>query len=231
MTLDPEYAPVSAALKKGLEKINKWHQVVETTNMYFICLALDPCVKLEYCRNQWDSGKFSKGERAFQNVFDIYAGCYQVHKPAGTKSSMVPAPMPQGTKGYGMSFLQKAIQAKQSASQPILNPHQELVDYLAAPLEDITTTDIVHWWGYRQVQYPILSRMARDYLAIQGSSVASERAFSSGGLTTTLLRNKLKPEHVEALQMVKNGYKNGWINATKDAKQHEPYSWAAHKAV
>ncbi|KIL54482.1 hypothetical protein M378DRAFT_43966, partial [Amanita muscaria Koide BX008] len=57
------------------------------------------------------------------------------------------------------------------------------------------------------VQYPILSRIARDYLAIQGSSVASERAFSSGGLTTTLLRNKLSPEHVEALQMVKNGYK------------------------
>jgi len=36
--------------------------------------------------------------------------------------------------------------------------------------------------------------MARDYLAIQGSSVPSERAFSSGALTGTSLRNRLTPE-------------------------------------
>ena len=71
--------------------------------------------------------------------------------------------------------------------------------------------------------------MARDYLAIQGSSVAAERAFSSGGLTATLLRNKLTPEHVEALQMAKNGYKNGWISAHADAKAHEPYDWSKVK--
>ena len=69
--------------------------------------------------------------------------------------------------------------------------------------------------------------MARDYLAIQGSSVPSERAFSSGGLTATLLRNKLEPEHVEALQLVKNGYKNKWIDAADEAKEHEPYNWIA----
>ena len=42
--------------------------------------------------------------------------------------------------------------------------------------------------------------MACDYLAIQGSSTASERAFSQGGLTVTVLRNSLYPESVEALQ-------------------------------
>jgi hAT family C-terminal dimerisation region len=61
--------------------------------------------------------------------------------------------------------------------------------------------------------------MARDYLAIQGSSVASEHAFSSGGLTITLLHNRLTPEHVEQLQIVKNGYKNGWISATGEVEK------------
>ncbi|EGN94627.1 hypothetical protein SERLA73DRAFT_18608, partial [Serpula lacrymans var. lacrymans S7.3] len=47
-------------------------------------------------------------------------------------------------------------------------------------------------------QYPVLSLMACDYLAIQGSSVAAERAFSSGGRTGTVLRNRLLPETFEA---------------------------------
>ncbi|KIJ15093.1 hypothetical protein PAXINDRAFT_38586, partial [Paxillus involutus ATCC 200175] len=55
-------------------------------------------------------------------------------------------------------------------------------------------------------QYPVLSQIARDYLAIQGSSTASERAFSQGGLTVTVMRNRLSPKTVEALQILKNGY-------------------------
>lgn len=62
--------------------------------------------------------------------------------------------------------------------------------------------------------------MARDYLAIQGSSVASERAFSSGGRTGTLLRNRLKLTTFEALQILKDGYRTGVIKARDEATQH-----------
>jgi hypothetical protein len=55
--------------------------------------------------------------------------------------------------------------------------------------------------------------MAQDYLAIQGSSVPSERAFSSGGITGTLLRNRLNPETYEALQILKSGYKSGILTS------------------
>ncbi|KIJ37042.1 hypothetical protein M422DRAFT_178454, partial [Sphaerobolus stellatus SS14] len=65
-------------------------------------------------------------------------------------------------------------------------------------------------------QYPTLSRMARDYLAIQGSAVASERTFSSAGITGTDQRNRLLPETFEALQILKSGYKNGFISAETD---------------
>jgi hypothetical protein len=69
-------------------------------------------------------------------------------------------------------------------------------------------------------RYPTLSRIARDYLAIQGSSVASERAFSSGRLTGTYLRNRLKTNTFEALQIVKSAYRNGIINASEEAACH-----------
>jgi hypothetical protein len=67
---------------------------------------------------------------------------------------------------------------------------------------------------------PLLARVARDYLAIQGSSTASERAFSSGALTGSKLRNLLAPKTFEALQLLKSGYRNGYISAAQQAEEH-----------
>ena len=50
---------------------------------------------------------------------------------------------------------------------------------------------------------PVWASLARDYLAIMGSSVSSERAFSSAGITITKRRNRLKGDIVEALQFIK----------------------------
>jgi hypothetical protein len=60
--------------------------------------------------------------------------------------------------------------------------------------------------------------MARDYLAIQGSAVASERAFSSSADTGTQDRNQLSPETFEALQVLKNAYGSGLLSAAVEAE-------------
>jgi len=64
--------------------------------------------------------------------------------------------------------------------------------YLAIPLED--QVDPLLWWQVRQEEFPILSQIARDYLCIQATSVASEQAFSVAGLTISPLRNRLDAE-------------------------------------
>jgi hypothetical protein len=70
------------------------------------------------------------------------------------------------------------------------------------------------------MQYLTLARIARDYLAVQGSSVPSKHAFSSGGLTGTRLRGRLAPWTFEALQILKSGYQNGHIGAAEQAEAH-----------
>ena len=67
--------------------------------------------------------------------------------------------------------------------------------------------------------------MAWDYLAIQGSSVPSERAFSSGGITDTLSRNQLDPETFEAIQTLKSAYKNKHIDSLVEAAAVAPQMW------
>lgn len=80
--------------------------------------------------------------------------------------------------------------------------------------------NLPHAFQQHALQYPTLARMARDYLAIQGSATPSERAFSQGGLTDTKRRNRLSPAVFEALQILKGAYRNGHIQAAEQAKEH-----------
>ena len=65
--------------------------------------------------------------------------------------------------------------------------------------------------------------MARDYLAIQGSLVASERAFSSAAISDDLQRNKTESKAFGNLQVLKFTYKTNFLNASDEAATHEPY--------
>ena len=59
--------------------------------------------------------------------------------------------------------------------------------------------------------YPIAASLAHDYLAIMASSVLSEHAFSSAGITLSKRHNQLKGDIVEALQCLKCMYHNNLI--------------------
>ena len=52
-------------------------------------------------------------------------------------------------------------------------------------------------------RYPTWQSLARDYLAVMASSVSSERAFSSAGITICKRRNCLDGDIVKALQCLK----------------------------
>lgn len=54
------------------------------------------------------------------------------------------------------------------------------------------------------MRFPILARIARDYLAIQASSVPCERLFSMAGIADTSRRNRMKPETFSALQTLRS---------------------------
>ncbi|KDQ12927.1 hypothetical protein BOTBODRAFT_112286, partial [Botryobasidium botryosum FD-172 SS1] len=55
--------------------------------------------------------------------------------------------------------------------------------------------------------YPLLFRVALDILPAQASAVPCEHVFSSSKETCTVRRNKLAPETVETLQVLKFAYR------------------------
>ncbi|KAK3193104.1 hypothetical protein Dsin_024414 [Dipteronia sinensis] len=78
--------------------------------------------------------------------------------------------------------------------------------------------DILLWWKMQKGRYPILSKIARDVLAIPVSTVAFELAFSTGGRTLSSHRSRLHPHTVEALMCTQN-----WIWAQRRGKQIPNY--------
>ena len=85
------------------------------------------------------------------------------------------------------------------------NIANELEKYLLGGTEN--NIDPLLWWKTQMKEYLILSQIARDYLSIQATSVASEQAFSVAGHTLTAMRNRLHPETARATLCVKS-----WIH-------------------
>ena len=87
------------------------------------------------------------------------------------------------------------------------NELNELDNYLSFDTvkEDTNPLD---WWKANKRAYPILSKMALDYLSIQATSVACEQAFSIAGNTISRTRNRLHPETARACLCVKSWISN-----------------------
>uniref|UniRef100_A0A3Q2TAZ2 BED-type domain-containing protein n=1 Tax=Fundulus heteroclitus TaxID=8078 RepID=A0A3Q2TAZ2_FUNHE len=65
----------------------------------------------------------------------------------------------------------------------------------AVPLSE----DPLDWWHRHKGTFPLLSRLAKRYLCIPGTSVSEERVFSTAGDVITAKRSALKPDHVDQL--------------------------------
>ncbi|GJY52413.1 ribonuclease H-like domain-containing protein [Tanacetum coccineum] len=100
-------------------------------------------------------------------------------------------------------------------------PTSELGQYMATKFlitlspKEFANFDILAWWKEREIQFPILSAMAHDLLAVHASTVASESAFSTSGRIISERRSRLTPESVEVCVCLKD-YLDG-----VDRVQHE----------
>ena len=92
--------------------------------------------------------------------------------------------------------------------------HVENVDdfktYLTAPIISNENLDPLEWWRINETQYPQLSKMARDYLAIPATSVPSEQCFSISKNLITNNRNRLMGKTVRMCMCLRSW--NGILN-------------------
>ena len=107
-------------------------------------------------------------------------------------------------------------QVPQSTVNPLLqnmyaNRHRhgrqdEIEQYMMIEEIDVNTCPF-KWWASQESRFPILSQLARKYLAIPATSAASERLFSDAGNVMTVRRVNLLPTTFEHLIFCKRNWR------------------------
>uniref|UniRef100_A0A1D1YJQ2 Putative AC9 transposase n=1 Tax=Anthurium amnicola TaxID=1678845 RepID=A0A1D1YJQ2_9ARAE len=85
----------------------------------------------------------------------------------------------------------------------------ELTQYLSEPPVPIAT-DVLDWWKVNSTRYPRLSVMARDYLAVQGTSVEPEELFSSKGDDIQRQRFCLPHNSMQSIMCIQSWVQSGY---------------------
>jgi hypothetical protein len=86
------------------------------------------------------------------------------------------------------------------------NEHEKYLAESCEGRKDVTF-DVLLWWKTNSSRYQVLSKMARDVLAVFVSTVASESAFSTGGCILDPFRSSLSPDMVQVLICSQNWLK------------------------
>ncbi|KAK3928963.1 Putative AC9 transposase [Frankliniella fusca] len=97
----------------------------------------------------------------------------------------------------------ESARSAQQAQEPTTAPTQRVLLKREMDRFELLTVekddDILAWWKVHEGTFPILSKLARKYLAVPATSTESERLFSQAGLVISYLRTCLTGEHAEQL--------------------------------
>ncbi|KAK2968008.1 hypothetical protein RJ640_020416 [Escallonia rubra] len=108
--------------------------------------------------------------------------------------------------GGSVSFAEEIARKKRRAS--ISTASDELTQYLSESPAPIPT-DVLEWWKANSARYPRLSVMARDFLAVQPTSVSPEELFCCKGDDVDKQRFSMPHESAQALLCIKSWTRGG----------------------
>uniref|UniRef100_A0A453A851 HAT C-terminal dimerisation domain-containing protein n=1 Tax=Aegilops tauschii subsp. strangulata TaxID=200361 RepID=A0A453A851_AEGTS len=187
------------------QKFDKYWKESKLNVAVVIATVLDPTKKSDflefffekYCENVDDI------EKCLEGVKDMMRSYYEKYEEARrttehSVSRQVSANI--GSPVLGKRRLEEEFAQYKSRRRSYMQPKSELDMYLEENFDSSRGSfDILIWWKTHAEKYPVLSTMARYFLAIPLSTVSSESAFSCSGRTLGDSRCSMTPEMLEAL--------------------------------
>ena len=188
------------------QKYNKYWGRVEKLNLLtYIATILDPRFKFDVvnngCRYLYEptiaDQMIAKIDKLLRSLYAFYR-----ERLSPSQESLPPRQQPSHSSSSSRSSV--AIIRQRFVTEE--DDTNDLDDYLSDRREKLTEDhfDILKWWKEFGNKYKIVQQIAKDVLAVQVSTVASESAFSTGGRILDPFRSSLSPRMVEALICTKN---------------------------
>ncbi|KAE8287441.1 Zinc finger BED domain-containing protein 1 [Larimichthys crocea] len=111
------------------------------------------------------------------------------------------APRKSSLSAMGDLFSQVYQQQTRAAAYDL---HGELVQYEREPQLPPDADPLLWWKSTGSARYPYIAQVAKKYLTVPGTSVRSERVFSSAGNIVNKKRSALAADHVDRLVFLAN---------------------------
>ena len=200
-----------------------WDGIKNVNRMLIIATIIDPRKKMTYanfCFEQLYGEDSLESKEMGESVLDLLRSMFKEYASRfggdATRSSQSKKTSSVSVQETQEQMGRLALVVEDFGYERMDNKYTELVAekedetrdkleaYLKAPLENQRLMmgfefDILAWWKMHQTKFPVLAEMARDLLAMQVSSVASESAFSTSGRILEPYRSCLTHYMIEVL--------------------------------
>ena len=181
---------IRKAIISDLSKRNTSPDVVEVLEL---ASFLDPRFK----------GKYVTDEESIKEVICSDGMLiYQSATTSNTPQSSAAAVCPPAKKKRTLGSLLKMGETEETGSSAQVLPGEAINVELSLYLQEVrldAESDPLEWWKLHEMTFPMLSKVAKKFLAVPATSAASEQLFSRSGKIVTHTRASLKPDKVEML--------------------------------
>jgi hypothetical protein len=197
----PELKAMGEAM---MDKFNKYWE--EPNNVMVIATILDPRYKLKYIK--WGFYKIYGRDKAAAeyDLIEIELAklyeTYDMHHRHEKADSYRAGASSATTMDTSASLPSSASEFTSYLSETSLETTKnELDKYLGEANESLLNKnfDVLMWWRLNAHRYPVVAKMAKNFLTIPATSVSAESTFSTGGRVLDDYRSSLKPSMVKAL--------------------------------
>ncbi|KAJ3708749.1 hypothetical protein LUZ61_012454 [Rhynchospora tenuis] len=210
LLLENENHNSSAILRElALRMQNKFDKYWENPNLILtLATIFDPRYKLIFLAFCFKKA-YGQGYEAHLDYFRDWLKKYYEEYDKACTDQVSSVGSSQGEKQVSRKRkLDEEFAQFKSENLDLHSTMSELEKYMQEkPIEmDEENFDILQFWKQNSGLYPTLAKMARDFLSVQVSSVASESAFSAAGRLTDHLRTSMNSETIECLVCSKDWF-------------------------
>lgn len=200
----------TAAIAAHEVLLNYYKKSLQTRH-HFVATICDPRYKLNLLEYIYDaeggttSTPYKKAKAHFEHTYSQYrrrATAIAVIKRARevAAATAIRPTTPEFEEAWRQNPIHGYAQhvASQRVEQPLLVANTELERWFREPVVDtnISHADMKVYMQRIAHEFPIISQMARDYLAIPATSAPSERVFSVAGNLISKKRTRISSENV-----------------------------------
>ena len=229
-----------AAIKHGFEKLNSYFAklIIEPEISYYVvATALHPALRLAWFQTHWKQYAewVRRAKDSTSRVFKLYMA-----EEVDDDDSALPLPRRKVLGGdnsdlYSQTMAVDLMYLTGSKSYKRQKRATQLEEYFDDLRDDLTNAseqqlgllyDPWRWWlEIGRKKYPVVFKIATDYLSIPATSCECERCFSTAKRTITSDRYSLSAATIEALQLQKNWLRYGVVDSEVLKLLHYVQRW------